>query len=38
MAQAGRSLGVPGQPYIQSEFQDCYTEKVCLKKQKQTNK
>jgi hypothetical protein len=32
-AEAGRSLGVPGQTGLQNEFQDShgYTEKPCLK-------
>ncbi|EGW02589.1 hypothetical protein I79_018095 [Cricetulus griseus] len=34
-AGVGGSLGVQGQPDLQSEFQDsqdCYTKKLCLKK------
>ena len=36
-AEAGRSLRVRGQSSLQSEFQNSqdYTEKPCLKKQKQ---
>lgn len=32
-AETGRSLGILGQPGLQSEFQTCqgYTEKGCLK-------
>jgi hypothetical protein len=39
-AEAGGFLSSRGQPGLQSEFQDSqgYTEKPCLKKQKQTNK
>jgi hypothetical protein len=38
--QSQADLRVPGQPGLQSEFQDCldYTEKPCLEKKKRKKK
>lgn len=38
VTEAGRSLGIRGQPSLQNEFQDghSYTEKPCLKRQNKT--